>query len=160
MSHCDGNKSLDLDGSKFSFLKRFWNLFRVDLRVMFDQFHQFASLPHSLASYFLTLIPRVKSLSILEEFRVIYLVGSLYKHVSKVLAIILRSMMDKIISPNKLALLKGRMLVNHGVELNEAVYLEKKYKRACLTLMVDFKKEYDSIIWNFLDYYLSDFALV
>lgn len=63
MAQCDGNKSSGLDDFNFSFLKNFWNLFRVDLGIMFDQFHQFASIPRSFASYFVTLIPKLNSLS-------------------------------------------------------------------------------------------------
>lgn len=61
ISFCEGNKSLDLDGFLFSFLRRFWNSLREDVWQMFDESNRFASLPRSFACYFVTLIPKVKS---------------------------------------------------------------------------------------------------
>lgn len=48
-------------------------------------FDQFSSLSRSFASYFITLIPKSISIAQLSDFRPIYLVGSLYKLVVKVL---------------------------------------------------------------------------
>lgn len=52
------------------------------LGVIFDQF---SSSSRSFASYFITLIPKSISLAQLSDFIPIYLVGSLYKLVVKVL---------------------------------------------------------------------------
>lgn len=67
---------------------------------MFMAFHHFASLPHSFASYFITFIPKVKSLSLLGDSLPISLVGSLYKFVDKVIDNRLGVVMDKLISPS------------------------------------------------------------
>jgi hypothetical protein len=45
-----GNKSPGPDGFNFSFLKKFWDLLKGEIRVMFDQFHGNASLPKSFMS--------------------------------------------------------------------------------------------------------------
>jgi hypothetical protein len=58
------------------------------------------------------LIPKVDSPQSLGEFCPISLIGSLYKLIAKVLASTLASVMDKIISPNQSAFLKGRQLVD------------------------------------------------
>lgn len=60
-----------------------------------------ASFPQSVFSYFVTLIPKVDSSTHLGEFQSIYLVGSLYKFILKILVGRLYSVMDKIISSNK-----------------------------------------------------------
>ena len=88
------------------------NILRLYIGVVFEQFHYFSSLPRSFASYFITLISKVKCPSHLSEFRLISLVGSFYKPVDKVLAIRLRMVMDKLISPNQLTFIKEKMLVD------------------------------------------------
>lgn len=111
---------------------------------MFDQFHQFASLPPSFASYFVTRIPKIKFPYVYGEFKPIFLVGSLYKPVAKVLDIRHGSVMDKLVSPNPLAFLNVRMLMDFVVAIIGVVDLAKKSKRAFLILKIDFEKAYDS----------------
>ncbi|MCH93789.1 transposon TX1 putative protein, partial [Trifolium medium] len=82
----DGNKSPGPDGYNFAFIKSFWSLIKGEVRIMFDQFHGNASLPKSLLSYFITLIPKVRGPSTLGVFRPISLLGCLYKLIAKVLA--------------------------------------------------------------------------
>lgn len=100
VSLCNIKKTPGPDGFNFSFFKRFWTLLRDDLGVMFSQFHHFATLPHNVSSFFVTLMPKVDSPSQLGDFRPIYLVGSLYKIISNVLVSRLPSVMDTLISFN------------------------------------------------------------
>jgi hypothetical protein len=75
----DGNKSPGPDGYNFAFLKKFWEILKGDVRIMFDQFHGNSSFPKSFLSYFVTLIPKVSTPSSLSDFRPISLLGCLYK---------------------------------------------------------------------------------
>lgn len=99
---------------------------------MFDQFYSMASLLRSFSFYFATLIPKVGSPSNLGDFRVISLVGYLYKLATNV--------MGKIISLIQSASMKGRLLVDEVVVVNEFVDLAKRTQKNCFILMVDFKK--------------------
>jgi hypothetical protein len=86
--HCSyayGNKSSGPDEFNFAFLKKFWGMLKEDIRIMFDQFHGNSCLPKSFLSYFVTLIPKVGSPSSLSDFRLISLLGFLYKIIPKVL---------------------------------------------------------------------------
>jgi hypothetical protein len=82
VKECDGSKSPGSDGFNLSFIKEFWELMKHDVRIMFDQFHGNACLPRGLLSYFLTLIPKVKSPQTLGDYRPISLLGCLYKMVA------------------------------------------------------------------------------
>jgi hypothetical protein len=136
-------------------LKKFWDLLKGEVRIMFDQFHGNSSFPRSLLSYFVTLIPKVSSPSSLSEFRPISLLGCLYKIIAKVLAKRLAKVMDNIISTNQCAFIKGRNLVDGVLVVNEVVDWVKKAKKECIIFKVDFEKAYDSVDWGFLKYMLQ-----
>jgi hypothetical protein len=54
--------------------------------------------------------------------------------------------------------LKGRLLVDGVLVVNEVVDLAKKSGKDCLIFKVDFEKAYDSVDWSFLDYMLGRFG--
>jgi hypothetical protein len=155
---CDGSKSPGPDGFNFTFIKEFWDLIKVDIRIMFDQFHGNACLPKGMCSYFLTLIPKVASPQSLGDFRPISLLGCLYKLIAKVLAARLAKVVGELIPSTQSAFLKGRQLVDGVVVVNEVIDFAKKSGRECLILKVYFEKAYDSVDWGFLDYMLCRFG--
>ncbi|WJX46635.1 beta-amyrin 28-monooxygenase [Trifolium repens] len=155
---CDGSKSPGPDGYNFAFVKHFWNLMKHEVRIMFDQFHGNECLPKCLSSYFLTLIPKVRSPQAVSDFRPISLLGCLYKMVAKVLALRLAIVLGDLIPKTQSAFLKGRQLVEGVVVINEAIDFAKKSGKDCLIFKVDFEKAYDSVDWGFLDYMLRRFG--
>ncbi|GAU48811.1 hypothetical protein TSUD_406440 [Trifolium subterraneum] len=130
---------------------------KVDVRIMFDQFHGNECLPKGICSYFLTLIPKVSSPQALGDFRPISLLGCLYKLIAKVLAARLSKVLDELIPNSQSAFLKGRQLVDGVVVVNEVIDFARKAGKDCLILKVDFEKAYDSVDWGFLDYMLRRF---
>jgi hypothetical protein len=155
---CDGNKSPGPDGFNFAFVKAMWSLIKVEIRIMFDQFHGIGTLPKSFTSYFVALIPKVNSSFELGDFRPISLLGCLYKIIAKVLTARLARVMDRLVASTQLAFLKGRQLVDGVVVVNEVVDLVKRTGRSCIIFKVDFEKAYDSVDWSFLDYMLVRFG--
>ncbi|MCI30618.1 transposon TX1 putative protein, partial [Trifolium medium] len=115
---------------------------------MFEQFHGKPRLPKCFSSYFVTLIPKVKSPFDLNEYRPISLFRCLYKLVAKVLAARLALVMNSIVASTQSAFLKGRLLVDGVLVVNEVVDLAKKSGKACLIFKVDFEKAYDSVDWS------------
>lgn len=73
---------------------------------MFELFYHFASLPHRLSSFFVSLIPKAGSPFQLGYFLPISLLGSPYKLQAKVFVGRLTSVMDKLISFNQSTSLK------------------------------------------------------
>jgi len=90
----DGNKRPGPDGFSIAFFMEFWYLLKNEVRIWFDQFHGNSCLPKSFLFYFVTLIPKVKSLFSLEDFCPISLLESLYKLLSKVFAATLSKVMS------------------------------------------------------------------
>jgi hypothetical protein len=155
---CDGTKSPGPDGFSFAFINEFWELMRIDIRILFDQFHANACLPKCLLSYFLTLIPKISSPQALGDFRPISLIGCIYKLVAKVLAARLAKVVGELVPNNQTAFIKGRQLVEGVVVVNEVIDYAKRAGKECLILKVDFEKAYDSVDWGFLDYMLQRFG--
>jgi hypothetical protein len=151
----DGNKCPGLDVFNFAFLKKFWGILKGDFRILFDQFDDNSSFPKSLPSYFVTLIPKVGSLTTLSEFRLISHLGCIYKTIAKLLAKRLAKVMYSIISSNQSAFIKGRNLVDGVLIVNEVVDWMKKTKTECFIFKVDFEKAYDSVDWGLLEYMLQ-----
>ncbi|PNX78354.1 protein root hair defective 3 [Trifolium pratense] len=110
------------------------------------------SLPCNFASFSVTLIPKVDSLLMISDFRLISLLGSLYKLVAKVLAGRLASVMNKLISRNQSTFIKDLHLVDVVVAVNEIIDLTKKSGQECLIFKVYFEKTYDSVSCRFLEY--------
>lgn len=115
--------------------------------------------PRSHLSYFVTLIPKVKSPLSLKEFRPISLLGSIYKILSKVLAGRLFKVMNPLISKSQSAFLKWRHLEDGVLIVNEVVEVARLRKRECLILKADFEKAYDSVEWSFLEYMMGRVGL-
>jgi hypothetical protein len=152
------NKSPGPDGFNFEFFGGCWEVVKEDLKSMFHEFHVNAILPKGLLAYFITLIPKVTNPHSIYEFRPISLLGSLYKIVAKVLASRLGTVMDKLISKNQSAFIKGRLLVDGVLTVNEVIDLAKRTKKKCMIFKVDFEKAYDSVNWKFLEYMLVKFG--
>ncbi|KAK2393020.1 hypothetical protein QL285_055002 [Trifolium repens] len=66
--------------------------------------------------------------------------------------------MDSLTSRNQSAFIKGRLLVDGVLVINEVVDWVKKTKNKCLIFKVDFEKAYDSVSWSYLDYMLRRFG--
>jgi hypothetical protein len=136
----DGNKSPGPDGFNFAFLKGTWEVISGDVMGFMNEFHEKASLPKAFSSYFIALIPKVLNPQSLGDFRPISLLGCIYKVVAKVLTNRLASVMDSLTSRNQSAFIKGRLLVDGVLVINEVVDWVKKSKKKCLIFKVDFEK--------------------
>jgi len=127
----ESNKSPRPDDFNFAFYKEFWHLVKYEVQIMFDQFHANERLPQNYLSYFVTLMPKIKSPLSLKDSQPISLLGSHYKLLSKVLALRLSKVMNSIISMSQSAFLKGRHFVDGVLVVNEVVDLAKRSKCEC-----------------------------
>ena len=79
------------------------------------------SFANSLNSTFLVLIPKKGGAEDLGDFRPISLLGSLYKLVAKVLANRLKKVLDKVVSGDQNAFVRGKQILDASLVANEVI---------------------------------------
>ena len=99
------------------------------------------------------LIPKVKDLEKMFDFRQISLCNVIYKIISKVLANRLKPVLPRIISPTQSAFVLGRLITNNvlvAYEMLHTMHARKKGKKGSMALKLDISKAYDLVKWQFL----------
>lgn len=94
------NKSLGPDGLYFEFIKRNWTTMKPNIMDCVNEFHINVKFPKVITSSFLALILKNKNAKSLNEYKPIYLVGFLYKIISKILTTRPKRVIGTIISKN------------------------------------------------------------
>ncbi|GJW66725.1 RNA-directed DNA polymerase, eukaryota [Tanacetum coccineum] len=125
-----------------------------DLKWFFDH-NSFAK---GCNSSFIALIPKVLDPKFVNDYRPISLIGSLYKVVTKILAIRLSSVLDSLISEVQSAFLPNRQILDGPFVINEVLSWCKHKRHQAMIFKVDFAKAYDSVRWDFLDDVLLSFG--
>ena len=80
------------------------------------------------------------------DFKLINLVGGLYKLLEKVLA----NRLKKVVSSTQNAFIKRRQILGTALIANEAIDFMLKWNESGMLCKLDLEKVYDHINWNFL----------
>jgi hypothetical protein len=148
--HMKHNKSPGPDGFPIEFYQVFWDLIKTDLMALFRDFHE-GHLPlFSLNFGILTLIPKLKEVKMIQQYRPICMLNVSFKIFTKVLANRFTSVANRIIRPTQTAFLPGRYIMEGVVVLHETLHEIKRKKLDGIILKIDFEKAYDKVNWNFL----------
>jgi len=111
--------------------------------------------PRGSNASFICLIPKSDNPQQLSDYKLISLVGCVYKIVSKVLAIRLKKVINKVIDIRQSTFLKGWGLSDSVLVVNEVLEEMKRKKKSCVFFKVDYEKTYDSMGWDFIYYMLG-----
>lgn len=120
-----------------------------------NDFQVKAKLTKGCSASFLMLIPKVPNPQSLTEYRLICLVGCMYKIFAKLLVARLNKVIGKLISVKQLAFIPSKNILYGVLEVNKNLYLTYREKRSCMVWNVDYKKAYDSVSWNYLRFCLD-----
>lgn len=140
------------------FLKVCWDVVGKEVMTVFEAFHRRDQWCKYLSATFITLIPKKKGAAQIKEFRLISLVGCLYKLLAKTLAIRLKTFFPSIISESQNAFLPERQITDCSLS-NECIDAMQKEGWPSIVCKVDIKKTYDHVSWGYLDCVLSQMGL-
>ena len=138
------------DGIPFFFYQHFWEVIKVDLIAMFNDFHKGELDIHRLNFAMLSLIPKEPDATSMKKFRPISLLNCSFKIFTKVLTNKLTRILQRLIASNQSAFLKGRYILESVVTAHEVVHSVHSGKKQGLVLKLDYEKAFDKVDLGFL----------
>ncbi|WKA08106.1 hypothetical protein VitviT2T_025855 [Vitis vinifera] len=145
----NGDKAPGPDGFSVFFWQCCWDFVKEEILEFFKEFHDQNTFLKSINNTFLVLIPKKGGAEEFGDFRPISLLGGLYKMLAKVLANRLKKVIDKVVSHDQNAFVKGRQILDASL-VNEVIDNWKKKGDKGVICKLDIEKAYDSINWQFL----------
>ena len=141
--------SSGLDGFPLAFWQFCWGFVKDEVMGFFKEFHKKRRFVRSLNTTILVLVPKKGGADDLRDFRLISLVGGLYKLLAKVLANRLKKVVGKVVSSYQNAFVEGRQILDTALIANEAIDSMLKMNESGVLCKLDIEKAYDHINWNF-----------
>ena len=128
------------------FYQKFWHIVGDDVVFAVLDFLNNENMLLEINHTNIVLIPKVKDLEKMSDFRPISLCNVIYKIISKVLANRLKQVLPHIISPTQSTFVSGR-LITHNVlvayETLHTMHAKKKGRKGTLALKLYISKVYD-----------------
>ena len=115
---------------------------------LFGEFHLKGSVVAN--AKFFVLILKKGGAEDIKDFKLISLVGNLYKLLAEVLANRLKMMVRKVVSENQSAIVRGRQILDAVLIPNQVVNSRKRSSKAGLVGKLDIEKAYGHPDWKFL----------
>jgi hypothetical protein len=144
------NKATGPDSIPAEFYQICWDIVKKDIVSLFQDFHA-GHLDVSRINYgIITLLPKSKGATKIQQYRLICLLNCIYKLITKVLTIRIEPYAQKLISEHQTAFIKGRNIMTDVMILHEIMHETKKRKETGIFLKLDFEKAYDTVNWDFL----------
>jgi hypothetical protein len=145
------NKAPGPDGFTGKFYKSCWQIIKGDIlaatsAVWSRRLRNF----ELLNSAYITLLPKKEDATNVKDFRPISLVHSFAKLITKLMANRLSGHLDKMVSHNQSAFIKGRSILDNFMLVQQTAKLLHQHKLARILLKLDITKAFDSVSWPFL----------
>ncbi|KAK1618982.1 hypothetical protein QYE76_024499 [Lolium multiflorum] len=138
------------DGLPVVFFQKFWAKLQETIMPMFQEFYV-GTLDMGRLNYgVITLIPKVVGATDIRQFRPITVINVIQRLFSKVCAVRLAPVMERITHQYQFAFLKGRHIHDGILALHEIVHEVRSRHQRGVFLKLDFQKAYDRLDWSFL----------
>ena len=153
LKHMEPLKAPSLDGMPPIFFQSFWSLIGDEVSYAILDCLNNCHIPPDLNHTFVMLIPKVKCLELIYEFRPISLCNVIYKVMSKVLANRLNKLLPLLVLENQSAFQEGKMITDNILMAFETLHYMKHHqlrKTSFMALKLDMSKAYNRVEWSFL----------
>src|SRR4051812_20175119 len=138
------------DGLSFLFYQNYWDIIKMDLLCMFQEWFDDKLDLFRLNFAMITLIPKENDARVMKKFRPISLLNCSFKIFTKVLTNRLAKVIGRIISLNQSAFIRGRFILESVVTAHEIIHEVHSSKSKGLVLKIDYEKAYDRVNLDFL----------
>lgn len=125
----DLGKSPGYAGFNMRFVMEFWGVIGDDVMTFVMKFFQSVGFPASINTTWITLISKYDSATSTDDFRLVSMVGFLYKIISKIIVRRLSSVMGALISESQSGFMKDRNITDGIITANEALSWLKEKKK-------------------------------
>jgi hypothetical protein len=138
------------DGWTVEFYIEFFDLLGEDLLRVVEEVRTSGRVPVSFNSTFIALIPKVDCPETFEGFRPISLCNCIYKIISKVIVVRLKTVLSEVISPEQFGFLKGCQIHEAIGSTQEGLHTIKTSHMPAAVIKLDLSKAYDRVSWLYL----------
>ncbi|GJY01145.1 hypothetical protein Tco_0359297 [Tanacetum coccineum] len=147
------------DGFAAAFFKEAWDIIAEDVTKAIQEFFVNGCLLKELNHMIIALIPKVKSPSRINDYRLISCCNVIFKCITKIIANRIKESLKILVSPNQLAFVPGRRISDNILltqEIMHNYHLDRGSPRCAFK--VDIQKAYAMVDWEFLKEILHGFG--
>jgi hypothetical protein len=138
------------DGLSFMFYQCFWDLIKHDLINLFEDWFEGDLDTFRLNFAMITLTPKENDAREMKKFRPISLLNCSFKIFTKVLTNRIAKILNRLISFQQSAFIKGRFILESVVTAHEIIHEVHSKKSQGLVFKIDYEKAYDRVNLDFL----------
>ncbi|XP_010484806.1 PREDICTED: uncharacterized protein LOC104763089 [Camelina sativa] len=141
------------DGFQPIFYQHCWDMVGTSVTRFVLDFFETGVLPRELNDALVVLIAKVVKPENMAQFRPISLCNVLFKIITKMMVLRLKTVMPKLIGPAQASFIPVRLSTDNIVIVQEAVHSmrRKNGRKGWMLLKLDLEKAYDRVRWDFLE---------
>ncbi|XP_026396889.1 uncharacterized protein LOC113291584 [Papaver somniferum] len=140
------------DGFTGSFYRQCWDIVSRDIFNAIANCWSMRKIPNDINSSFIVLIPKNSRSDAIKDYRPIGLSNFFFKIITNIMATRLGTVLNKLISEEKFAFMKGRNIHENIALASELINgIDTERKHGNVGLKLDISQAFDMVSWDFID---------